>query len=119
MPRTPFYSVITPGEREWEMIEQLQEVGKLPIFLRQVFIYRNSRQYERNVLELEHWKVVEVKLQTFNPYSISPRYSETVKHDTCYNPFEGRLHVFLAEYESLGDLEKKNIFIPPIYSSKR
>jgi len=64
---------------------------------------------------MEHWKVVEVKLRRNLPFSISPRYKETIKHHTCYNPLEGRLHVFLEEYESLEDLGKKRIFIPLIY----
>ncbi|MFQ6068501.1 MAG: hypothetical protein ACE5KD_03050 [Candidatus Bathyarchaeia archaeon] len=118
MPRPPFHHIITPDDKEWEKIKQLQKLGKLPWVLRQVFVYTNPRQYERNVLEMEHWKVVEIKLQKAIPWMISPRYEESIKHYTCYNPLEGRLHVLLKEYESLEDLDKKKIFIPPIYMSR-
>lgn len=117
MPRTLFYRIITPEDKEWDRIRELQRSGKLPWILRQVFVYTNPRQYERNVLEMEHWKVVEVRLQRNFPMSISPLYKEIIKHQTCYNPLEGRLHVFLKEHESLEDLDKKRIFTPPIYKS--
>lgn len=117
MPKTAFYRIITSKDEEWKKIKELQKSGKLPQFLRQVFVYTNPRQYERNVLEMEHQKVVEVKLQRNFPLSTSPLYKETIKHHTCYNPLKRRLHVFLEKYESLKDLGKKKIFTPPIYKS--
>lgn|GEM_PF-3789456 len=120
MRKTLFYCLITSNDEEWEEIRQLQSVGKLPWSLKQVYVYTIPRQYERNVMEMEHWKILEVRLLPSNPLlSISPRYKEIIKHYTCYNPHEGRLHVLLKKHESSEDLhdilQTKNIFVPPIF----
>jgi hypothetical protein len=113
-----FYRVVTPDDEEWREINEMKHSGKLPWTISKVFIYRSPRQYERLVLEMEHWRVLSVKLQGFNPMQISPHYREIVEHDTCCNPLEGRLHVFLKEHESLNDIGRKKIFIPPIYQQR-
>ena len=120
MRKTLFYVAITPEDEDWETIRELQESGKLPYSLKQVFTYTIPRQYERNVMEMEHWNVVEVKLVQAHPFlSISPRYKEIIKHYTCCNPREGRLHILLKKYESLEDLpdilQNKDVFIPPTF----
>jgi len=114
------YLVITPENQEWEIIRQLQESQILPIGLRQVFVYKVPRQYERNVMEMEGYKILDVKLYKVPFAWISPWYKEFIRHNTCYNPYQGRLHVFLQEYQSLDDLpyilqKKEDIFIPPIF----
>ena len=115
-----FCTVITPVSAEWDMIRRLQQAGKLPQFLKKVFLYKIPRQYERNVFEMEHWQVLEVKVEMIPmPFSLAPRYKERVINYTCYNPHEGRLHVLLCESSSLEDLEKllekESVFTPPIY----
>jgi hypothetical protein len=120
MPRTLFYHVITREDKEWREIRKVQESGKLPWNLNQVFVYTIPRQYERNVMEMEHWKMLEVELVKAHPFlSISPHYKEIIKHYTCYNPLEGRLHVLLKKYQSLEDLYdilfNQHIFIPPTF----
>ena len=124
MPRTLFYYLITREDEEWEGMRELQESGELPRNLRQVFVYTNPRQYERNVMEMEHWKILEVKLAK-TPFLlyVSPHYREVIKHYTCYNPLEGRLHILLKKYESMKDLPNillnEHIFIPPIFHKKK
>ena len=119
MRKTLFYWLITSEDEEWEKIRKLQRAGKLPWSLKQVYIYTIPRQYERNVMEMEHWKILEVRLLPSNPLSISPRYKEIIKHYTCYNPHEGRLHILLKKYESSEDLydilQTKNLFTQPIF----
>ena len=120
MLRALFYHVITQDNKKWKEIERLQKSGKLPWNLRQIYVYTNSRQYERNVLKMEHWSMVEVKLRMGFPFCISPGYKETIKHCTCLNPLSGRLHLLLEEYRSSEDLygilSDQHIFIPPIFS---
>jgi len=115
-----FYDLITPEDGYWDVIQQLQMSGKLPHFLKQVFVYTIPRQYEKHVKEMEHWDILEVRLKIAHSIlSISPRYEEIIKKYTCYNPKEGRLHILLKGYESLDDLtdifQKETVFIPPIF----
>lgn len=116
--RGQFYDVITSKDEEWKIIRQLQESGKFPSYIRQVFIYRIPRQYEKNVMNMEHWKILEVELKMI-PFSLSHAYREIIHHNTCYNPREGRLHILLQQWESLDKLpyifQKKTVFTPPIY----
>lgn len=116
-----FHKIITPTNQEWNIIRQLQHEGKLPNFLREIYIYTIPRQYERGVYEMEHYQVVEVELwKTPMFLAIWPRYREKVLHYTCYNPREGRLHVLLSGSSSLESLEKllekEPVFTPPAYT---
>ncbi|HVO37060.1 MAG TPA: hypothetical protein VMT01_02695 [Candidatus Acidoferrum sp.] len=116
-----FHKTITPSNQEWNIIRQLQHEGKLPSFLREVFIYTIPRQYERGVYEMEHFQVLEVEL-TKAPMFLAfwPRYTEKILHYTCYNPREGRLHVLLRagfSSESLEkSLEREPVFTLPAYT---
>jgi len=116
-----FHKIITSTSEEWNIIRRLQQEGKLPNFLREVFIYTIPRQYERSVYEMEHYQVLEVEL-TKTPMFLAfwPRYTEKILHYTCYNPREGRLHVLLSGNSSLESLEKllekEPVFTLPAYT---
>lgn len=113
--------VITSRHKTWKVIRKLQESGKLPKSLHQVFVYTIPRQYERNVNEMEHYdKILEVREWRI-PF-LFVAYDERVFHYTCLNPRAGRLHILLKKGYSVEDLYgllhsygKDGLFIPPKY----
>jgi hypothetical protein len=110
-----FYDLITPDRDEWETVEKLQNSGKFPRYLTEVFVYTIRRQYERYVWEMEHTKAVSVRLtRPLFPLQVSPSYKEITLHEVCYNQVTGKLHVLLQPHESLEDLLYLNVSITPV-----
>ncbi len=113
-----FRIVITPQDKEWELIQTLQQSGKLPWLLRQVIVHTIPRQYEREVKRIINCNILEVKLIQAHPLlSVSPHYMEVVHHHTCYAPSNAALIVLLKKHESMKDLpfilQNSDIFTPP------
>ncbi len=114
------YCVLTPKDKEWDIIRKLQESDRLPPRLNEVYVYTLPRHYERGVAEKEHYDgVVEVRLVRI-PF-IPPLYRENVFHPICLNPRAGRLHVLLRKgsmedlYDFLDFHGGHRIHTPPKY----